>query len=471
MVYRSKLIGSAIILGITASLVVLWALAGPAHAIQEVAAGQSPALPAVWTPAAELPYPWLGSGVQCPEDLDRFYLVGGLTTGEGELDDVSGYDILTGTWQTDTIADLPQANRAPSLACYQGKIYAAGGSRAGQIQDELYIYDILSNTWITKESLPEVSVGGALGAWDGKLFLVGGNKVGSPWIPHGSVHVYDIASNDWTPNGGLTMPIAANFAGYAQAGPYLYLLGGLSGVYTENLSSTQRYNMAENTWEQGPAFGSRRALTGLAINQQYLYALGGDANGGVDWRDATDAVERLDHTLWPAGAWTSVADPLTETVLSPGSFCSNSQMGGEIWAVGGRITTEDLNLYRGAEPCLSSDYTFSLEPETASQAGQWGEILTYLLTLTNTGDLADAYETQVTGQWTTTLEVGEGVLDPGQSRPLTITVEIPVASGLAAMETTTVTLVSRGDATQIASSLLTTTAQYLPVFLPSTPRQ
>ena len=71
--------------------------------------------------------------------------------------------------------------------------------------------------------------------------------------------------------------------------------------------------MSTDQWEQGPLFTSRRAMTGLAITEGYLYALGGDANGGGGWVDATDYVERLDLSQWPGGAWTNINDPSAVT--------------------------------------------------------------------------------------------------------------------------------------------------------------
>lgn len=416
------------------------------------------AQPAAWYgTGTPIPNPWMGRGIQCPGDTEHFYLVGGTTTGFVDIHNLRRYDVQDGSWHD--LADLHIVNRLPALACYQGKIYAAGGWTISQgLLDTLYIYDIASDFWSSGANLPDANFGAALGAWDGKLYLAGGNETGYPFYPVPHVHVYDIALNTWTPNGGASMLVASDFGGSVQAGSYLYVVGGLSGNFDANLPATQRYDMATNHWEQGPLFASRRADTALAITDEYLYAVGGDANGGGDWDDATDTVERLDLSLWPGGTWTDSTDPLPDPLLTQ-SFCSESLAGGEIWAVGGLDASSQPTstlLYRPSEPCINMGV--ELAPDSLAGEGYRSMGTVYTLTITNTGDTTDYFSVVATGVWTVTLPAEIGPLGPGESAALPVSVAVPYEAALGDWDTAVITATSMSNPVEWDSSTITTTA-------------
>ncbi len=409
-----------------------------------------------WVEAARIPEPLAANLVQCSDDPEGFYLVGGVTT-RGSADTLYHYDAISNTW-TITLTTMPQPRRAVAVACYQGKIYVAGGWETTP-RNSFYIYDIAGDSWSTGPSLPSVIWGAALGAWDGKLYLAGGTRVGSPYPPVDRVDVYDIASGIWTPGEGTPMPTAATFFGTVQRGPYLFAVGGTSGNLNFNVNQTQRYDLASDTWEIGPEFTSRRSLIGISMTGARLYAQGGDPNGGGD-RDGTDLVEYLDLSTWPAGTW-DLGDPLPQDNLYPAGACTEAITGGETWAVGGADSNTipyNTNLYHPAEPCLGYNYTLSLIPAAQSGEGYRGGTVDYTLTVTNTGDTPDAYTIDLTRTWTTTVSGLDGALDPGQGRAFTVTVEVPAGAALGESDLATLTLTSQGDPAQRASAALTTTA-------------
>jgi uncharacterized membrane protein/N-acetylneuraminic acid mutarotase len=421
--------------------------------MQHVAAAPRPD---AWYQVDPIPEPWAGTGtIQCPEDTEHFYLVGGVNADWIDINTVRRYDVQAGMWED--LAPLPIVNRGASLACYQGRIYAAGGLNAGMgLLDTLYIYNIASNSWSTGANLPAANIGMAMGAWDGKLYLAGGWSGIDPWVPLADVHVYNIATDTWTPNGRPDMPVPSNFSAVIQAGPYLYVVGGLSGDYNNNLNTTQCYNMQDDVWEQGPLFNSRRALAGMAITEGYLYAVGGDANGGDDF-DATDIVERLDLTLWPGGAWTDISDPLPEPLMTA-SFCSEGLTGGEIWAVGGLDLFDnpvDFMYYRPSEPC--ADFYFGdLVKETDSLGNFPGEVVHYVLPVYNAGTETDTFDVSASGVWTIILPVTSLTLDPGESGQVMVDVEIPVGAIPGDFDIATVTVTSQADSAMQDTAELTT---------------
>jgi hypothetical protein len=411
-----------------------------------------------WTQAAKLHQPLATFSVQCPEQPDSFYLVGEVTTGWVDVPDLYRYDADTNSWTV--LAPMPQPRRAAALACYGGKIYVAGGYYLTTF-NSLFIYDIASDSWSQGAHLPNTVIGAALGAWDGKLYLAGGTRVLlDPYPPVDRVDVYDIATDTWAAGGGRPMPAATDFAASVQAGPYLYIAGGFVGDGVHLHDELQIYDMASDTWELGPPLTIPQFAGGLAINESRLYLLGG-SDQAYYW-NALDKVDVLELADLPGGAWAALGDPLPQVNIYPASACTNAIVGGEVWALGGGDATGtfyDTNLYHPAEPCLGNTFTFDLAPKSLPGEGKPGEVVTYTLAVTNTGDTPDAYSVLVTSTWEAEAPEVVGALDPGESVELQVTVEVPAGAFPDDTDIATVTVTSQGDDNQQDSAAITTTAR------------
>ena len=304
-----------------------------------------------WTGAASLP---AGDGVvryghaQCADDPESFYVIAGVNEAFSVTNKTWRYDAITDEWTP--LANLPTGQEGPSAVCYEGYIYVLGGGGTNQF----YIYDIAADDWSSAPALPRNMWGAAVGAYNGYIYMIGGDDDFSFGGTSNQVNIYDIAAGSWIGTGAV-MPTAAVTPGFAQAGQYLYLVGGWNdGSPAQNVDQTQRYDMTSDNWELGPTFTSARSDLPLAITETYLYAIGGDASGGGAF-DATSVVEKLDHTNFPAGSWeatTSLPGPLS---AHKGGFCTETFTGGEVWSTGGYsgASVVATNQYEPAENCFS----------------------------------------------------------------------------------------------------------------------
>ncbi|HBX71255.1 MAG TPA: hypothetical protein DEH25_18235, partial [Chloroflexi bacterium] len=276
------------------------------------------------------------ASAQCPELPESYFVFGGVDGSFNISSKAWRYDTRTNTWNS--LADLPWGGEAPAATCYQGKIYVMGGNGS----DAFLIYDLVADRWTFGPALPRGVEGAAAAAWDGKIFLIGGDNDFYPGNGvSDEVNIFDIVTQTWVSN-GASLPIATGNAGFAQIGPYAYLVGGWGDLApTENISATQRYDLMNDTWELGPVFESARADFALAATSQTLYAIGGDKDG-QDFFDATDTVESLLLDTWPAGDWATYSDslPVAFTANSAG-FCTQAHSApdvAEVWSVGGLDT-------------------------------------------------------------------------------------------------------------------------------------
>ena len=300
--------------------------------------------------------PW-AAATACPGSMDRyafaqngedFYVISGFVVG-GNTTAVRRYNATTNIWTS--LANIPAASEAPAAAYFGGKIYVVTGLGTA---NALYIYNIATNTWSSGVARPGVAdnYGAAAGAFNGKVYVIGGGGAG----PTSTVSIYDIAGNSWS--AGSAAPTPVLLAGYAQAGPFLYVIGGFTASPAANSTASRRLDMANNTWSSGPTFTPQRGDFGLAAAGTRLIAIGGDTTG-VDFFDPTALVDELDTSTWPAGTWVQSLDDLPSARQgNSAGFVSTGRVGGEIWTTAGSSATFiNEHLFRAASACVAYTYT------------------------------------------------------------------------------------------------------------------
>jgi len=142
----------------------------------------------------------------------------------------------------------------------------------------------------------------------------------------------------------------------------------------------------------------------------------------------------------PAGAAGGASDTVNVKVTSQGDPSKFAPAA---------LTTTVTTILRGV----------SVSPAAAAQSGLPGAIVTYTLSVTNTGGASDTFTVTVSGNaFVTNAPASIGPLAAGANTTINVLVTIPAGAAGGASDAATVQVTSRGDPTKFGTSTLTTTA-------------
>ncbi len=392
-----------------------------------------------WSPKA--PKPTGAANVGAAVLNGRIYVVGGMTN-SGLLSAVEVYDPAGDSWSS--AAPLPVGLAGAAVAAAGGKLYVFGGDSASGYVDTTYEYDPAADTWTQKTPMPGgprsyAAATTLTASLTSKIYVAGG------WPDLRTFEEYDPASDTWATKAPLLR--GRQSLGLVATGGYIYAVGG--GSYWSALGYVERYDPATDTWALVSSLNRGRIGTGTAAVGGGIYVVGGlDIYGEAIPTNETLALEnslcpslkKVDKVTATPGevltytialrnlsdsdfAGVSLADPVpAHTTYVPGSVSGGAGYDAEAgqieWsgtvAAGTSITfafqvTLDSPLL--GETTIANFATIndgegtSFTKKTATKvraanletstkevdktAASSGEILTYTITLSNTGS-ADA---------------------------------------------------------------------------------
>jgi hypothetical protein len=106
---------------------------------------------------------------------------------------------------------------------------------------------------------------------------------------------------------------------------------------------------------------------------------------------------------------------------------------------------------------VAAEPLVALEPITQTASAAPGETVTYTLTVQNMGNVPDSYTLDATGEWEVSLPVTTtGVLQPGESFEVEVSVSIPTGATDGSSDTATVTAASAEYDVTASAELVTT---------------
>ncbi len=259
-------------------------------------------VPNTWTPLANIPGAFYDAPVVYAANTNSVYVFGGLDATFTPSNVTQIYNIGTGTWTTG--APMPSARYFASGAYYagNGKVYVIAGFDSSFVESSTtWEYDPVANTWNTTRANSPIPLGGSGYSIAGQnIYLAGTWNGGTGSTVH---YRYDIVANTWTAMAPVPVPIYRPDA--AGIGGKTYLVGGgnpdsvggrgpgIPGSASStspltSYSTTYIYDIASNSWSNGPNTNAAHSFTGGAAIGSTLYVVGG-FNGSAD----TNVVESL----------------------------------------------------------------------------------------------------------------------------------------------------------------------------------
>jgi N-acetylneuraminic acid mutarotase len=280
------------------------------------------------------------AGLGVAEANGKIYAIGGTTaSGQYPPDGSAGgfvgtneeYDPATDTWNTK--ASMPTPRDYFAIAACQNKIYCIGGAIGFTVDERsgfysyvtsgvTEVYDAVTNTWVTKKSMPFNGMKICANVVNDVIYVMQGTYVyaydpindswtnknrmpatpyqgsGSPPVSavvnnkiivtgefqNGYSHseqkvlIYDTETDSWSEgNSGPTIIIngAAGATTGMKALKRVYVLGLAYGQFPIVPPTNQVYNLDTNTWSIAAAMPKMRMDFGVAVLNDVLYAIGG----------------------------------------------------------------------------------------------------------------------------------------------------------------------------------------------------
>lgn len=198
----------------------------------------------------------------------KLYFSGGLYGGEALYSsELYAYDY--GSDRMIRKTSMPKHTGDGVTAVIDGKLYVLPGTCSTEDGScdlepirQLYRYDPVTNSWITRRSAPHFHKNGAAGVINGKWYVAGGLNGSQPVA---DLDVYDPATNSWTTR--ARMPTGGRAIGSVLGGKLFVITSG--GMYA--------YDPGTNTWKTkaAPRWGHEALVWVMRNGLVFLLAVGG----------------------------------------------------------------------------------------------------------------------------------------------------------------------------------------------------
>ena len=269
-----------------------------------------------WTIGPPLPEPV--QEIQAAVLRGRIFVAGGFRAGDVASTAVYRLDPAAGHW--DRVADLPEARHHMPLAVLNDSLYAVGGLGPDGFVAvaTLWLYDPAADRWVPRAPLPEPRGASAVAVVAGRIVVVGGMGV------HGSlpdsIAIYNPGTDRW--RHGAPVPTRGDHLASAVVAGKVFAVGGRPLDPDRNFNRLEMYDPAIDAWVRlAPMPTARGGLTAVALGER-IHTFGGETNSRV-FRE---------HEVYDvrAGTW-SAAPPLP----TPRHGLAAAVVANRIYVIGG----------------------------------------------------------------------------------------------------------------------------------------
>lgn len=225
----------------------------------------------------------------------KIYLVGGCRKiwngtklNEAETAINEEYDPVSNT--VVTRASMPTPRYGLAVVSLNGKIYAIGGMHEGKFVNTVEEYDPSTDTWTAKADMPTARMNLGAVALNGKIYAVGGGG-GNIYLGYvDCVEEYDPLTDTWTKR--ASMPTARYSLSLVAFNDKIYAIGG----YDNNLSlnNIEVFDPNENIWTEKGVMPTARQGAGAVASNGKIFLMGGQKRVGPNTINPVDMVEEYD---------------------------------------------------------------------------------------------------------------------------------------------------------------------------------
>ncbi len=231
---------------------------------------------------------YLGEWIPSTEGFHFIYGKVLLPGDENFVNDSAGHEFKSSYWSSWTEYSKPQINadRVAHATVYDydnDKIYMIGGTpngQSGSFLPYIYRYDPQTDTWEENLSnMPSARGWIQAGYFSGKIYVPGGftNEGGIT----NTFYIYDIATDTWTQ--GPSLPARRCAYGLVMWNGNLYVIGGQFSA-DSGAKTVFRYNISSNTWTNATPLSRAFDMGGACILGDTIYLVGGyDRNYNYVW--------------------------------------------------------------------------------------------------------------------------------------------------------------------------------------------
>ncbi|MGB1873953.1 MAG: Kelch repeat-containing protein, partial [Akkermansiaceae bacterium] len=223
------------------------------------------------------------------------------------------------------------------------KIYAFGGFFNTSLDATLqsHVFDPATDEWTRLADMP-AKITHSIPVYDGNtVWLVAGFDGDNPGVAVSDVYKYDVANDSWSQ--GPSLPAVRGSGGTAIVGRQLHFFGGYGADRQTNQAEHWVLDLDNPTaWLPAADMPSARGHMGVAVFNDKIYAVGGQFG-----HDAINSESNLMHVYDPAtDTWSQAASlPLPRSHHEAGTFVHD----GHIFVVGGQLSTgpnsDDVSAY------------------------------------------------------------------------------------------------------------------------------
>jgi DNA-binding CsgD family transcriptional regulator/N-acetylneuraminic acid mutarotase len=217
---------------------------------------------------------------------NKIYVPGGIGGDVQSQEVLEVYDPGNDTWET--LAPLPMPLAAYGLAVLDDQVYLFGGRNGQEYVASVYRYDPAADQWHTLSPMDQARGFLSAASLADRIYVVGGYD---GTTESNSCAAYDLATGTWS----SCAPMALRRGGLAviPVREYLYAVGG--GVsQTTYLAFNERYDPRIDAWTriETPITGAWRGL-GAAFVNPYIYAIGGWSGVNLSVNEAYQAIYQV----------------------------------------------------------------------------------------------------------------------------------------------------------------------------------